>query len=194
MAGFFARALLIAAAATWAAAAPAAAAGIEATAQVCGACHGVAGKPISPDIPVIWGQNEGYLYLQLRDMKRGSRKVAQMAGIVAGLERPDMQALAAYFAAKPWPNLVQPASSDDDARLALQANGSIGCTGCHLSGYRAEGAGTVPRLAGQQHGYLAKTMADFRSGARENNPGMTSLMQAASEPDLAAIAAYLAGL
>src|ERR1700752_85376 len=68
-------------------------------AQLCAACHGAAGVPISPDIPVIWGQNEGYLYLQLRDMKRGSRKVDQMAPIVAGLERPDMLALAAYFAA-----------------------------------------------------------------------------------------------
>ena len=40
-------------------------------ALVCVACHGEAGVPIDPAIPVIWGQNEGYLYLQLRDMKAG---------------------------------------------------------------------------------------------------------------------------
>jgi cytochrome c553 len=170
------------------------AAGIEDTVQICAACHGAAGVPVTPEIPVIWGQNEGYLYLQLRDMKRGARKVEQMAAIVEGLERADMQALAAYFAAKPWPALAQPASSDDDTRRALQTNSSIGCTGCHLSGFMAAGGGTVPRLAGQQRSYLAKTMADFRSGERANNPGMSDLMKAASEPDLVAAAAYLSGL
>ena len=57
-----------------------------------------------------------------------------------------------------------------------------------------QGTGTVPRLAGQNQEYLAKTIADFRSGARGNNPGMTSLMKATSEPDLAALKTYLAGL
>jgi cytochrome c553 len=76
----------------------------------------------------------------------------------------------------------------------VQTNASIGCTGCHLSGYLAAGAGTVPRLAGQQRAYLAKTMTDFRTGARGNNPGMTDLMKAASQPDLADLAADLAGL
>jgi cytochrome c553 len=165
---------------------------VEQTAQVCAACHGSAGVPVDPAIPVIWGQNEGYIYLQLRDMKRGSRKVEPMAPVIEPLERPDMQALAAYFAAKPWPDLTQPEASDDDARQALRANTSIGCTGCHLAGYR--GAGTVPRLAGQQHAYLFKTMTDFRGGARGNNPGMTDLMTVAAEADLKALAAFFSGM
>jgi cytochrome c553 len=37
-------------------------------------------------------------------------------------------------------------------------------------------------------------MTDFRTGARANNPGMTDLMKAISEPDIAALATYLAGL
>jgi cytochrome c553 len=168
------------------------AAGIEEIAHVCGACHGSAGVPIGPAIPVIWGQNEGYLYLQLRDMKRGTRKVEPMAPVLESLEKPDMQELAAYFAAKPWPTLPQPTASDDDARQALRANGSIGCTGCHLAGYH--GAGTAPRLAGQQRAYLSKTMADFRNGARGNNPGMTDLINLAAPADLAALAAFLSGM
>jgi cytochrome c553 len=171
---------------------PARADGVEETAQVCAACHGAAGVPADPAVPVIWGQNEGYIYLQLRDIKRGSRKVDPMAPIVEPLEREDMQALAAYFAARPWPDLSQPAASDDDAHKALRANTSIGCTGCHLAGYR--GAGTVPRLAGQQPAYLLKTMTDFRGGARGNNPGMTDLMKLADHADLAALAAFLSGL
>jgi cytochrome c553 len=166
--------------------------GLEDTAQICASCHGVAGAPADAAIPIIWGQNEGYLYLQLRDIKRGSRKVEVMAPIVERLEKPDLQALAAYFSTKSWPNLGLPSASDADARRALRASASIGCTGCHSADYKA--AGTVPRLAGQQRPYLAKTMLDFRTGARANNPGMTDLMNAADPADLAALAGYLAGL
>jgi cytochrome c553 len=171
---------------------PALADGIEETAQVCVACHGAAGVPGDPAIPIIWGQNEGYLYLQLRDIQRGSRKVEVMAPIIEGLEKPVLQALAAYFSAKPWPNLGQPSAAEADARRALRANTSIGCTGCHFATFLA--AGSVPRLAGQQHAYLDKTMLDFRTGARANNPGMTDLMNAADPADLAALASYLSGL
>jgi cytochrome c553 len=184
--------LAIVASAVFAALPQARADGIEDTAQICASCHGSAGVPTDPAIPIIWGQNEGYLYLQLRDIKRGSRKVEVMAPIVERLEKPDVQALAAYFAAKRWPNLAQPGSSDADARRALRANTSIGCTGCHSAGYMA--AGSVPRLAGQQRAYLAKTMLDFRAGVRANNPGMTDLMNAADPSDLAALASYLSGL
>ena len=56
-------------------------------------------------------------------------------------------------------------------RRALRANVAVGCTGCHLGEY--QGAGTQPRLAGQTKDYLARSMLDFRTGARGNNPGMT---------------------
>jgi cytochrome c553 len=37
-------------------------------------------------------------------------------------------------------------------------------------------------------------MLDFRTRARGNNPGMTDLMLATSEADIAALAQYMAGL
>jgi cytochrome c553 len=46
---------------------------IEAKAKVCAPCHGEAGIPTQKNIPVIWGQNAGYLIYQLRDFKSGSR-------------------------------------------------------------------------------------------------------------------------
>jgi cytochrome c553 len=52
----------------------------------------------------------------------------------------------------------------------------------------------VPRLAGQGRDYLAQTMADFRTRARGNNPGMSDLMIATATDDLTALAEYLAGL
>ena len=74
----------------------------------------------------------------------------------------------------------------------MRANASVGCTGCHQGQYQGEG--TQPRLAGQSQEYLRQTMIDFRTRARGNNPGMTDLMLATSEDDIAALAQYMAGL
>ena len=160
--------------------------------QVCSGCHGENGKPVDKTIPIIWGQQTGYLYIQLRDFKRGDRKSEIMQPIASTFERDDMLAVAEYFSKKPWPDLGQPRASKDVSQRALTANGSIGCTGCHLDHF--QGDSTVPRLAGQGRDYLAKTMADFRTRARGNNPGMSDLMIATSPDDLTALAEYLAGL
>jgi len=165
---------------------------VEDKAALCGACHGQRGVPVSKDIPIIWGQQEGYLYLQLRDFKSGARSNEIMSRMVAGLERDDMLALAAFFAAKPWPDTGQPAASEADARAAKTTSASIGCPACHSD--RFQGDGTVPRVAGQNEAYLAKTLADFRTGARANNPGMAAFVRATSEADLVALENYLAGL
>jgi cytochrome c553 len=166
--------------------------GVEQKAQVCNTCHGDNGVPQLATAPVIWGQQLGYLYLELRDYKSGARKNDVMAPVVATLAPDDMLALAQYFSQKPWPNLQQPPAPQAVADRAIAANRSIGCTSCHQESYLGEG--TQPRLAGQRKDYLTQTMLDFRSGARANNPGMTDLMKATSEDDIPALAEYLAGL
>ena len=166
--------------------------GLEEKVQVCAGCHGEDGKPADKTIPNIWGQKEGYLYIQLRDFKRGDRKSEIMQPIASAFERDDMLAIADYFAKKPWPDLGQPRAPKDVAKRAQTANGSVGCTGCHLEQF--QGDGTVPRLAGQGRDYLAQSMIDFRTRARGNNPGMSDLMAATAQDDLTALAEYLAGL
>lgn len=161
-------------------------------AKICATCHGEHGIPINKTIPVIWGQNEGYLYLQLRDFKSGARKNELMAPIVATLEKNDMLALAAHFSSQKWPNLQEPSAPNDIAAKAQAAAASVGCPGCHLAHF--QGDGTTARLAGQWEEYLNKTIFDFRDGKRGNNPGMTDLMKATSPDDLKALARYLAGL
>jgi cytochrome c553 len=161
-------------------------------AAVCAACHGETGVPTDKTIPVLWGQNEGYIYIELRDMKKGRRKNPQMAQAVADLSRDDMLALAAYFASKPWTNLNQPrATALEQTHFEAMAK-SAGCVGCHQEGYK--GAGTQPRLAGQSAAYLEKTMLDFRSGARANNSWMTDLLQTYSPADIQEMARVLAGM
>jgi cytochrome c553 len=172
--------------------APARAQTIEEKAQLCAACHGENGIPQDKTTPVIWGQYQGYLYLDLRDYKSGARKNDIMSALAQSLERDDMMALALYFSQKRWPDLQQPSAPPDVAARAMRANASVGCTGCHQGQYQGEG--TQPRLAGQSQEYLRQTMIDFRTRARGNNPGMTDLMLATSEDDIAALAQYMAGL
>ena len=100
---------------------------IEEKAQICTACHGENGVPLEqslPAVPVIWGQNLGYLFFQLRDFKSGARKNDQMTPIAEGLEQSDLMALAQYFSKKPWPNLRQanpPASVAGQSAQAARA-------------------------------------------------------------------------
>jgi cytochrome c553 len=165
---------------------------IEDTAIVCVVCHGVKGLPEDKSIPIIWGQNAGYLYLQLRDFQKGARKDDRMTPIAQSLSKEDALALAEYFAAKPWPNTGAPAASKADTETAIAVNKSVVCTSCHLEQY--QGDSSVPRLAGQKHDYLLKTMTDFRNRTRGNNPGMSDLMNSVSPEQIAAMANYLAGL
>ena len=161
-------------------------------AQICAGCHCEKGVPIDTNTPVIWGQQAGYLYLQLRDFKSGARKSEIMSPVAGTLSRDDMMALATFFSQKQWPSLGEPPAPHDVVVKAARANNSIGCTGCHQGEY--QGDSTQPRLAGQRREYLQRTMLDFRTGKRGNNPGMSDLMKAASEDDLVAAAQYLAGL
>ena len=165
---------------------------IDDKASVCSACHGEKGLPLDPAMPIIWGQNEGYLYLQLRDFQKGARKDDRMTPIAQSLSKEDTQALAAYFAGKPWANTNAPRASKADEAAAMTAIKSVVCTSCHLEQF--QGNSSIPRLAGQSHEYLAKTMKDFRDRTRANNPGMSDLMNTVTPEQITAMAAYLAGM
>jgi cytochrome c553 len=165
---------------------------IEDKAALCAACHGEKGLPADPSIPIIWGQHEGYLYLELRDFQKGARKDDRMTPIAQSLSKEDAVALAAYFAAKPWPRTGAPEASKTDTAIAMTAIKSVVCTSCHLEEF--QGDSSIPRLAGQEADYLAKTMTDFRNRTRANNPGMSDLMNTVTPEQIAAMAKFHAGL
>src|SRR4051795_5088612 len=54
--------------------APSPAQTIEEKAQLCAACHGENGIPQEKTTPVVWGQYQGYLYLEQRNYKSAERK------------------------------------------------------------------------------------------------------------------------
>ena len=72
---------------------------IEEKAQVCAACHGENGVPPEQafPVPVIWGQNLGYLFFQLRDFKSGARKNDVMSPLAEALPREDSDGARAIF-------------------------------------------------------------------------------------------------
>ena len=127
---------------------------IEEKAQVCAGCHGENGKPVDKTIPTIWGQQAGYLYIQLRDFKRGDRKNEIMQPIASTFERDDMLAIAEYFSKKPWPNLGQPQRVEGGCEpgLARQWLGRLHrLSSRSISGrrHRAPAGGHEPRISDQ---------------------------------------------
>ena len=127
---------------------------IDEKADICAACHGLKGLPEDMRIPIIWGQNSGYLYLQLRDLQKGERKVEMMSVIAHDVVKEDALELAEFFAAKPWPKNNAPPASKVDAATAAALNKSVPCTGCHFDQFQGEflgaaACGPAARLSGQ---------------------------------------------
>ncbi len=164
---------------------------VEERIALCTSCHGEDGRPVESDIPIIWGQEYYYLYVQLKDYKSGLRANEVMAGIVADLSKDDMKALAQHFSEKPWPTIGYRAA-DAEIPVAQSALTSGLCPQCPLGSYLGESR--VPRLAGQQPDYLERTMNEFQEDIRLNAPAKGSLLGAFDDPDIEAMAHYLAGL
>lgn len=173
------------------AASPGAAQDIEERVALCATCHGEDGRPSEADIPIIWGQEFYYLYVQLKDYKSGLRANDIMAPIAAEFSKDEMKALAQYFSEKEWPRIGYQAS-DADIAAAESAASSGMCTQCHLGNYH--GDSRIPRLAGQQPGYLEKTMFDFKNDIRLNSPSKGTLLGDYEDSDIKALVHYLAGL
>ncbi len=157
----------------------------------CTACHGEDGRPIEPDIPVLWGQEFYYLYVQLKDYKAGRRANEVMSDIAAELSKEEMQALAQFFSEKSWPMLGF-RGEETDVASAESAASAGQCVQCHLGSYH--GDSRVPRLAGQQVAYLERTMLEFKNRIRLNSPAKGSLFVSFDDADLIAMARYLADL
>ena len=165
---------------------------IEQKVAVCNACHVTGTVQSTSVIPNIWGQNEGYLYIQLRDFKSGARNApedAAMRGFVATMSDADMLEIAKYASTRPWPK-IEPISTDTALlEKGAYATAVVGCGGCHFNDWK--GFSANPRVGDQSAAYLAATIRQFRTGSRANSPGMSDLARTLDEGDIEAVAAYL---
>ena len=69
-------------------------------ARACVACHGSAGKGVTPAPPVLSGQHQSYLAEALKQYKDGERGNTVMTAFTSGLTGDDIEQLAAFFAAQ----------------------------------------------------------------------------------------------
>ncbi len=186
--------------------------------MMCSACHGTAGFSAVPMYPNLAGQKETYIAKQLNDFKSGFRNDATMKGMVAALTDADIANLATYYASLPrtievanttnentkaeTTTVVTPAASvtvaiaETTTHAPVKGNNSVQagkeksamCSSCH----GADGNSLVPlypSLAGQGASYIAKQLADFKTGARVD-PIMAGMVAALSNEDMANLGAY----
>jgi cytochrome c553 len=165
---------------------------IEQQVAICKTCHLTGTLESTSVIPNIWGQSEGYIYIQLRDFKSGARNApedAAMRGFAATMSDADMLEIAKYASTQPWPK-VEPISTDAALlKKGAYATALVGCGGCHFNDWK--GFSANPRIGDQTTAYLAATIRQFRSGSRANSPGMSDLVRTFDEGDIDAVAAYL---
>jgi len=140
----------------------------------CAGCHGGAGRaaiqPLRTGIPALAGQNAAAISKQLLDFRSGARIHAQMTAIASGLDRADIETVAAYYSSVfGMDGSLGPRGSDastiaqfGDSRRQLPA-----CVACHAQ--RGAGSAETPRLAGQSRDYLLAQLNAFASGQRTND-------------------------
>ena len=161
-------------------------------AVVCAACHGADGNSPSTDVPNLAGQTWRYIYIQLKDFKEGRRSNPIMSAMAATLSRQDMIDLGNFYAAQ----AAKPLNFQvDEAKAALgkaKADETL-CAMCHLGGF--SGQNEIPRVAGQQYGYVVQQLHNFKTRTRTNDAGnMTSVAQTLSDADIENLAHYIASL
>lgn len=91
-----------------------------------------------------------------------------------------------------WLVLVTPAHAAGGNVAAGQTKAGI-CAGCHGADGNGGADPQWPRLAGQDPDYIAKQLADFKSGARKD-PIMSGMAAPLSATDMKNLGAYYASL
>jgi len=171
--------------------------------EVCAACHNADGNSVIPTNPKLAGQNATYLVKQLTDLaKPAEDKTARenpvMSGIAGTLSAEDRANVAAWFAAQsPW--TAGAATGPDLAlgqrlyRAGIPDKGVPACAGCH--GPAGNGLPVLyPRIGGQHADYVEAQLHAFREGTRHNNVPMWQISFRLSDPEIKALAQYVAGL
>jgi cytochrome c553 len=157
----------------------------------CLACHGENGQSQTAEVPSLGGQKEQYALIQLVMFREKMRSFELMNQMTKSLSDDDLRAIAAFIAKLPPPKADT--SPADPARIARARDlvQKHRCNFCHTENFAGQDA--VPHIAGQREDYLAKTLLDYKSGARhEYSMAMADVVQALNEAQLRDLAYYLA--
>ncbi len=160
----------------------------------CASCHGENGNSMVSTFPKLAQQHSSYLQKQLHAFKDGTRNDPMMSAMALPLTDEDMADISAYYAAQKisentLPVLDSSNEAEDEKTTAskdtiqtviaqgsnLYRNGDLtrevsACIACHGSSGEGNKPASFPALKSQHADYLIKTLNDFKSGARSNNP------------------------
>jgi cytochrome c553 len=161
-------------------------------AAVCVSCHGDNGNSLVSTFPKLAQQHSSYLVKQLQAFKSGARNNPLMSPIAMGLTDDDMADIAAYYSEQKISANELPVLDDEDEDEKktdgkntiqeiiaqgsdLYRNGDLtrevsACIACHGPFGEGNKPAAFPALKSQHADYLIKTLTDFKSGARSNNP------------------------
>ena len=177
----------------------------EAQAMVCAACHGQDGASgVIPSYPNLAGQNEKYLFNQLKMIASGERVLVEMTGQLIGKSDQDLWDLAAYYANLPS---KAGASAGNDEELEKAASiyrggiarkGVAACTACHSPSGKGNGQAGYPSLAGQPVDYTIAQLTKYRESVRKTDESYGGMMRGVAETltdsEIAILADYIRGL
>lgn len=168
----------------------------------CQDCHGANGITGAQDVPTIAGVSAVVQSDALKaykgktrpcpkvDYKRGdTKREGDMCTVAKDLTDAQIADVAAYFAAKPYGALKQPADASKAA--AGKQIHDHDCRKCHSSGGKdpADDAGI---LAGQPATWMKATLAAFKKGSMDQPKNMKSVVTKLSDADIEALAQYYA--
>jgi len=164
-------------------------------AVACVSCHGEHGNSLVSTFPKLAGQHSSYFIKQLQAFKNGTRKNPMMSAIAAGLSQDDMADLGAYYASqKISANELPILDEDDDEKPVattaknnntvqeiiaqgsdLYRNGDLtrevsACIACHGPFGEGNKPAAFPSLKSQHADYLIKSLTDYKTDTRSNNP------------------------
>ena len=177
--------------------------GEQIASQVCAACHAADGNSTIATNPRLAGQSVEYLVKQLTDLAKpagdkNGRENAVMSALAMTLSEVDRRNVAAWFSSQTMkPSLAKDKDSAELGqriyRSGIAEKAVPACAGCH----GPTGAGLpalYPRIGGQFAEYLVAELKAFREGSRRNNVAMQQIAFRMSDPEISAVADYVAGL
>jgi cytochrome c553 len=160
--------------------------------QLCGTCHGEKGNSSMEKTPSLAGQPELFLTNQLILMRDRIRLSEVMAPFAKELTDAQIVELAAHYSTLP------PEKSPEPVDQALVPRGealskSLRCGSCHGANYA--GGEQIPQLARQRIDYVVESLIAYRDGLRYGiDTSMNGVMVGVSDPDIRALAHYLASV
>jgi cytochrome c553 len=170
--------------------APAVAETVAERMPVCLSCHGENGQSENPEVPSIGGLPSPYALIQLFLFREKQRPVEIMNDQMKGVSDTDLQTFADTIAKLPPPKPAAGGDADKMAKGKALAHQNR-CDVCHRPNF--SGQENVPRLAGQREDYLAKTLREYKSGARRGyDASMADVLAPLGDADFDVLAYYLA--